>query len=76
MNQQHAVLVQPDLTGLCTKMYTRAQIVAVCARDATELDHGLALLPGTIGGFRDTIGFDLDQTKTILALDFLASEDL
>jgi hypothetical protein len=44
-------------------MDTRAQIVAVCARDATKLDHRRTLLKGTIEGLRDALGFDLDQTN-------------
>jgi hypothetical protein len=46
MHQQHAVLVQPDLSGLCTKMHAGAQILAAgTARtpDTAELGHGLTL---------------------------------
>ena len=52
VNQQHAVLVQPDLAGLGTEMNARAQIVVFCAAsNAAELDHGRILLQSAIEGF-------------------------
>ena len=62
VDEQHAVLVEPDLPGLGTEVHARAQVVARRARNAVEFAHDLAVgVRRLLLVLRRWGDFDLDQ---------------